>query len=238
MTEEPVGGRVFFSNVRRSLEEEDEIRLVSVGVDIGSSTSHLVFSRLVLERLDSAVERGARIHGIIRGVGTTADAFDIVAPRPHGRKALKAIQLALNDADVDVGQLQLVKAHATGTQVGDLAEAHCLAQLWNYSLENRPADGGRRPWLIAPKAALGHLISASAPVECILTLAALNDGRIPGQLNCDQPEPILPFALPSKAQPLLQVAKHPPLALVNSFGFGGKNVSLVLEGVAGPATSP
>src|ERR1700761_3690827 len=53
MTDEPIGGRVFFSNVRRSLEEEDEIRLVSVGVDIGSSTSHLVFSRLVLERLDN-----------------------------------------------------------------------------------------------------------------------------------------------------------------------------------------
>ena len=53
MSDEPVGGRVFFSNVRRSLEEEDEIRLVSVGVDIGSSTSHLVFSRLVLERLDN-----------------------------------------------------------------------------------------------------------------------------------------------------------------------------------------
>src|ERR1700704_6488150 len=53
MNDEPVGGRIFFSNVRRSLEEEDEIRLVSVGVDIGSSTSHLVFSRLVLERLDS-----------------------------------------------------------------------------------------------------------------------------------------------------------------------------------------
>jgi len=192
---------------------------------------------LVLERLDNAIGRGAHIHGFVRGIGTTADGFDIVAPRPNGRQAFKAMQLALSDAGVDVDQLQLVKAHATGTPVGDLAEARALARLWSSHEENTSTNSIRRPWLIAPKAALGHLISASGPLECLLTLAALSAGRIPRQLNCEHPEPILPFALPSTSQALMPLAGIPPLALVNSFGFGGKNVSLVLEGVGTQAPS-
>ena len=192
---------------------------------------------LVLERLDNALARGAHLHGFVRGIGTTADGFDIVSPRPHGRQAHKAMKLALADAAVDVDQLQLVKAHATGTPVGDLAEARALAQLWSTSAQNAATNLNRRPWLIAPKAGLGHLISASGPLECILTLAALNAERIPHQLNCEHPEPILPFALPSKSQTLMPIPGVAPLALVNSFGFGGKNVSLVIEGVGAQAPS-
>lgn len=193
---------------------------------------------LVLERLEDVLERGVPIHGLIRGIGTTVDGFDIVAPRPDGRQACLAMQRALSDAGIEAGQLQLVKAHATGTRLGDLAEAKALAELWSSYLRSAHAEERSGPLLIAPKAALGHLISASGPVECILSLAALAEARVPAQLNCHTPEPELPFVLPSQPQVLRPVPGMPPLALVNSFGFGGKNVSLVLEGAVAQAASP
>ncbi len=192
---------------------------------------------LVLERLDDAQARGAPIHGLVIGAASSADAFDIVAPRPDGSQALVAMQRALRDAGLKPHQLQLVKAHATGTQVGDRAEGQALADLWGESDSSTSSFTSPRPWLIAPKAVLGHLISASGPVECLLTLEALRRGTIPAQPNCDQPDPSLPFPLPRQPQSLSPQPGQPACALVNSFGFGGKNVSLVLQGWSEQAAS-
>jgi 3-oxoacyl-[acyl-carrier-protein] synthase II len=182
---------------------------------------------LVLERLDEAEARGANIRGLVLGAGSSADAHDIVAPRPDGRQAQAAMRRALDDAGVQPHDLQLVKAHATGTQRGDRAEAQALADLW--SGEPPPSAAGPT-WLIAPKAVLGHLISASGPVECILTLEALRRGEVPAQANCEQPEALLPLSIPLQTQALAPGYQGKARALVNSFGFGGKNVSLVLQG--------
>lgn len=184
---------------------------------------------LVLERLKEAQQRQATIHGVIAGVGSSADAHDIVSPRPDGAQALRAMQLALADAGLHACDLDLVKAHATGTLAGDAAEALALAGL----LAALPAD--QRPWALAPKAVLGHLISASGPVETLLALEVLNRGELPAQANCPNPDPLLPCPLPQRSQPL-----QPPrggiihTALLNSFGFGGRNVSLVLQGARKP----
>lgn len=185
---------------------------------------------LVLERLKEARQRQATIHGVIAGVGSSADAHDIVSPRQDGAQALRSMQRALADAGVHVGDLDLIKAHATGTVAGDAAEARALAGL----LAALPVD--QQPWALAPKAVLGHLISASGPVEALLALQALNRGELPAQANCPNPDPLLPCPLPQRSQRL-----QPPrggiihTALLNSFGFGGRNVSLVLQG-GGPGT--
>ncbi len=192
---------------------------------------------LVLERLADAEARGAPIHGLLLGAGSSADAYDIVAPRPDGAQALVAMRRALADAGLELSHLQLVKAHATGTQIGDLAEAQALADLWQGGASSAGPAGSPPPWLIAPKAVLGHLISASGPVECLLTLAALRRALIPAQPNCQQPESLLPLPLPRQPQPLEAAAGQPPRALLNSFGFGGKNVSLVVQGWP-PAPGP
>jgi len=183
---------------------------------------------LVLERLPDALARQATIHGVILGVGTSADAHDIVSPRADGAQALRAMELSLRDAGVPAEDLDLIKAHATGTVAGDAAEAMALAAL----LQEVPA--GDRPWALAPKAVLGHLISASGPVELVLTLHALNRAQLPAQANCPNPDPLLPCKLPLQPQHL-----PPPrggsahTALLNSFGFGGRNVSLVVQAAPG-----
>src|ERR1700761_1479770 len=109
MTDEPIGGRVFFSNVRRSLEEEDEIRLVSVGVDIGSSTSHLVFSRLVLERLDSRYIVSESEIGHESDVLLTPYADDMtIDAKTLGRFIDRQYEIAgLDPAAIDTGALIL-----------------------------------------------------------------------------------------------------------------------------------
>jgi 3-oxoacyl-[acyl-carrier-protein] synthase II len=179
---------------------------------------------LVLERLTDAKRRRAKIHGVLRGVGCTADAHDIVSPRPDGAQALEAMRRSLADAGLSVADLDLIKAHATGTRAGDAAEARALAGL----VGNLPEKS--RPWLMAPKAVLGHLISASGPVELLLVLEALNRGQLPAQANCPNPDPVIPCRLPRSVTTLSSPRSgHAYTALANSFGFGGRNISLVLD---------
>ena len=185
---------------------------------------------LVLERLEEARQRQATIHGVITGIGSSADASDIVRSRPDGIQALRSMQMALADAGLQAKDLDLIKAHATGTVAGDAAEATALAGL----LGALPAE--QQPWALAPKAVLGHLISASAPVEILLALEVLNRGELAAQANCPNPIPLLPCPLPKRPQPLDSPrtgSSH--TALCNSFGFGGRNVSLVLQGASAGA---
>jgi len=183
---------------------------------------------VVLERLHDAEQRGATIQGIIRGIGCTADAHDIVRPRADGLQASRAMAQALDDAGIGPEQLQLVKAHATGTLAGDLAEAEALNLIFG-ELSNRS-----RPWLIAPKAVMGHLISASGPVELLLALHSLQLQVIPAQANCPRPEPLLLLRIPQQQEPLLQHDNQRRAALINSIGFGGRNVCLVIEAAPPP----
>jgi len=183
---------------------------------------------VVLERLHDAEQRGATIQGIIRGIGCTADAHDIVRPRADGLQASRAMAQALDDAGIGPEQLQLVKAHATGTLAGDLAEAEALNLIFG-ELSNRS-----RPWLIAPKAVMGHLISASGPVELLLALHSLQLQVIPAQANCPRPEALLPLRIPQQQEPLLQHDNQRRAALINSIGFGGRNVCLVIEAAPPP----
>ena len=178
---------------------------------------------VVLEREDQARARGARVHGWLLGGGVSADAHSITTPLPQGLQAERAMRMALDQAALTAADVALVKGHATGTPLGDQVEAEALARLF------APLPAPRRPWLLAPKAQIGHLIGAAGAVEAIFTLLCLAEGRLPPQCNCPRPLPTLPLAFPRRpdGQALSDRAQ---VALANSFGFGGKNVALVLQG--------
>ena len=171
---------------------------------------------LVLEPLNTATSRGATIHGLLRGQGVSFDAHHITAPHPDGLQAERAMQLALSDAGISTDQVSFIKAHATGTPHGDPAEAKALSRLF----------GEHQPWVIAPKAQTGHLIGGAGALETVLTVLCLREGVLPPQQNCPNPDPALGLPLPRQVETL---GSGERFALANAFGFGGKNVALVLS---------
>jgi beta-ketoacyl ACP synthase len=167
---------------------------------------------LVVETEEHAKSRDAKILGRLMGAGITSDGYDGMAPDPSGEQAGRAIIRAIQLAGLSPADIDHVNAHATGTTVGDLAEAKAI----NNAL------GVHRPAVYAPKAALGHSVGAVGAVEAILTLAALRDGIIPPTLNLRNLDPQIDLDV---------VAGEPRpgdyrYAINNSFGFGGHNVAL------------
>ena len=171
---------------------------------------------LVLEPLGIAQSRGATIHGLLRGQGVSFDAHHITAPHPDGLQAERAMKLAINDAGISTDQVSFIKAHATGTPHGDPAEAKALSRLF----------GEYQPWVIAPKAQTGHLIGGAGALETVLSVLCLREGVLPPQQNCPNPDPSLRLPLPRQTEALVSSERF---ALANAFGFGGKNVALVLS---------
>jgi beta-ketoacyl ACP synthase len=167
---------------------------------------------LVIETEEHAKARGANILARIMGASITSDGYHIVAPDPNGEQAGHAMTRAIQLAGLTPKDIDHVNAHATGTSVGDVAEAHAI----NNAL------GGHQPAVYAPKAALGHSVGAVGAVESILTVLALRDGVVPPTLNLKNLDPEIDLDV---------VAGSPrpgnyQYAINNSFGFGGHNVAL------------
>ncbi|HXO50826.1 MAG TPA: 3-oxoacyl-ACP synthase KasB [Mycobacterium sp.] len=167
---------------------------------------------LVIETEEHAKARGANILARIMGASITSDGYHIVAPDPNGEQAGHAMTRAIELAGLTPKDIDHVNAHATGTSVGDVAEAHAI----NNAL------GGHKPAVYAPKAALGHSVGAVGAVESILTVLALRDGVVPPTLNLKNLDPEIDLDV---------VAGSPrpgnyQYAINNSFGFGGHNVAL------------
>jgi meromycolic acid 3-oxoacyl-[acyl-carrier protein] synthase II len=167
---------------------------------------------MVIETEKHAKARGANILGRLMGASITSDGYHIVAPDPEGTRAGYAMTRAVELAGLTVGDIDHVNAHATGTRIGDLAEAHAI----------RRAMGAHQPAVYAPKSALGHSVGAVGAVESILTMLALRDGVIPPTLNLHNIDPEIDLDV---------VAGDPRqgnynYAISNSFGFGGHNVAL------------
>jgi beta-ketoacyl ACP synthase len=167
---------------------------------------------LVIETEEHAKARGANILARIMGASITSDGYHIVAPDPNGEQAGHAITRAIQLAGLTPKDIDHVNAHATGTSVGDVAEAHAI----NNAL------GSHKPAVYAPKAALGHSVGAVGAVESILTVLALRDGVVPPTLNLKNLDPEIDLDV---------VAGSPrpgnyQYAINNSFGFGGHNVAL------------
>jgi beta-ketoacyl ACP synthase len=167
---------------------------------------------MIIETEEHAKARGANILARIMGAGITSDGYHIVAPDPNGEQAGHAMTRAIQLAGLQPSDIDHINAHATGTQVGDVAEAKAINN----------AVGTHRPAIYAPKSALGHSVGAVGAVESILTVLALRDGVLPATLNLRNLDPEIDLDV---------VAGEPrpgnyQYAINNSFGFGGHNVAI------------
>jgi 3-oxoacyl-[acyl-carrier-protein] synthase II len=181
---------------------------------------------MVLEEEGAARERGAKILGEVIGYGSTADAYHLTAPQPDGAPAARAIELALADAGVTPDEVAYVNAHGTSTQLNDSAETAALKRaLGEARAKQIPVS--------STKSSIGHLLGAAGAVEAVATIEALDSRVIPPTLGYEVPDPELDLDyVPGEARPLISANGGPPVAISNSFAFGGHNVSLILQGAA------
>ena len=177
---------------------------------------------LVLEEEDAAVARGARILGVLAGYGTTGDAHHLTAPDVAGIGGARAITLALKDAGRTPEDVDYVNAHGTSTPLNDRAETVALKLALGEYAQKIPVS--------STKSAIGHLLGAAGAVEAIATVLALRDRVAPPTLGWEEAEEGLDLDyVPGQARPLDIADAGPAVAISNSFGFGGHNVSLCLE---------
>lgn len=169
----------------------------------------------VLESLESARARGARILAEVAGYGSTCDARHIVMP--DSAQQVRAIQRALAMAGIGPEQVGYINAHGTGTDIADVVEAATLRAALGEAVDRIPVTN--------TKAQLGHLMGATAGVETVTSLLVLQHGLIPASQNLDEPDPRCPLRF-VRGEPL---AAHPEYVLKNSFAFGGTNCALVLR---------
>jgi 3-oxoacyl-[acyl-carrier-protein] synthase II len=173
----------------------------------------------VLERARSARQRRARVFGELAGFGASSDAFHMVIPSPDPGPAAAAMRQALNDARLEPSSVDYVNAHATGTPVGDAAEARILNSVFEEHTASLPVS--------STKSMTGHLLTAAAAVEALACLAAMERATIPPTINLDDPDPECKLChVPNTA-----MSKTVRVALSNSFGFGGSNTCLALRAV-------
>ncbi|MEI7780833.1 MAG: beta-ketoacyl-[acyl-carrier-protein] synthase family protein [Planctomycetota bacterium] len=171
---------------------------------------------VVLEELEHAKKRGAKIHGELLGYGSTADAYRITDTHPEGRGASSCIKLALADAGLGVNDIHYINAHGTSTSVNDRVETLAIKNVFGEQAYKIPVS--------STKSMMGHLIAAAGATEMIVCLLAIRDGMLPPTINYEHPDPDCDLDyVPNKAR-----AGRCDQALSNSFGFGGQNISLIV----------
>jgi 3-oxoacyl-[acyl-carrier-protein] synthase II len=181
---------------------------------------------VVLEEEQAARERGATILGEVIGYGSTADAFHLTAPQPDGKPAARAIELALQDAGVTPDEVAYVNAHGTSTQLNDAAETAAIKRALGE-------ERARKIPVSSTKSSIGHLLGAAGAVEAVATIEALDTRVIPPTLGYEVPDPELDLDyVPGEARPLISANGGAPVAISNSFAFGGHNVALILQGAS------
>jgi 3-oxoacyl-[acyl-carrier-protein] synthase II len=177
---------------------------------------------LLLENAEMARDRGARILGRLRGVGTSSDAYHLTAPDPSAAAATQAVATALADASIIPEDVDYVNAHGTGTPLNDRAETDALKAALGSCAQRVPVS--------STKSAVGHSLGASGAVEAVATLLALRARVAPPTLGYEVPDEGLDLDYASDAPHPLPNGGAPLIGLSNSFGFGGHNIVLVMEG--------
>jgi 3-oxoacyl-[acyl-carrier-protein] synthase II len=172
---------------------------------------------LILEELEGAKARGAKIYGEIAGYGSTADAYHLTAPRPDGGGASQAMRLALEQGRVGPAEIGYINAHATSTPMGDEFEVMAMRDVFRDRLDATPVS--------STKSMTGHMLGAAGAIEAIFCLLAMRDGMLPPTINQERLDPKCAIdVIPNVARPA-----QPEFSLSNSFGFGGHNVSLLFR---------
>jgi 3-oxoacyl-[acyl-carrier-protein] synthase II len=178
---------------------------------------------LVLEEEEAARARGANIIGEIAGYGSTSDAGHLTAPDPTGRPAATALTFAMQDAGVTPGDISYVNAHGTSTDLNDASETLALKLALGEYAYKIPIS--------STKSTIGHLLGAAGAVEAIATVQALNARVVPPTLGLEIPGEGLDLDyVPGQAREMVTVGDGAPVALSNSFAFGGHNVGLIIRG--------
>ena len=169
---------------------------------------------VVLEELQHALKRGAKIYGEIKAVGMSADAYHMVAPHPEGRGAEIAMRKALEQGGVTTDQIDYINAHGTSTHLGDISEVMAVKRLFGEDT---------KVMLCSTKSMTGHTLGAAGAIELIATLLAMNNSLVPPTINQEEPDPeCLVDCVPNVAR-----KAEIKYALSNSFGFGGHNASVL-----------
>ncbi len=172
---------------------------------------------VVLESLDSALARGAKILGVLEGCGEMADAFHRTRSSPDGKPIIGCIRNALGDAGLEPEEIDYINPHGTGTPENDKMECLGVTAVFGERANKIPMSSN--------KSMIGHTLSAAGTVEAVFTLMTLRSGRIPPTINYNVPDPAIPLdVVPNVARDVAQL-RH---AVSSSFGFGGQNVSLVI----------
>ena len=170
---------------------------------------------LVLEELEFAKKRGANIWGEIIGYGSTADAYRITDIHPEGRGAIGCMRGALSNAGLDPAQIDYVNAHGTSTTVNDKVESLACREVFGENAMKTPIS--------STKSMMGHLIAAAGATELIVCLSAMRDNVLPPTMNYENPDPLCDLDyIPNQAR-----EADCNIALNNSFGFGGQNITLI-----------
>ena len=172
---------------------------------------------LILESLDSALERGATIYAEIVGYGASGDAYHITAPAPEGEGAVRAMRQAIEDAGLQAEDIDYVNAHGTSTELNDKFETAALKQLLG--------DHAYQTAISSTKSMTGHMLGAAGAVEAIICVKAIQDGVIPPTINQTENDPLCDLDY----VPNVKREKKVRAALSNSLGFGGHNAALVFK---------
>jgi len=170
---------------------------------------------IVIEELEHARARGARIYCELVGYGNTADAFHLTAPAPEGEGAARCMRMALRSAGLRPEQIQYINAHGTSTPQGDICETQAIKAVFG--------DHARKIAVNSTKGATGHMLGAAGAVEMAICAKAIQTNRIPPTINYQHPDPLCDLDyVPGTAREIPVNA-----AINNSFGFGGHNASMV-----------
>jgi 3-oxoacyl-[acyl-carrier-protein] synthase II len=172
---------------------------------------------VVLEEMDFALQRGARIHAEVIGYGASCDAYHITSPAPNGEGAARCMKMAIRDAAIDPNSLGYINAHGTSTKYGDELESIAIKTVFGEAAYTIPIS--------STKSMTGHLLGAAGGVEAIVSVLALERGILPPTINLDNPDPECDLDYIPHTARKVQVE----VVMSNSFGFGGTNACLVFR---------
>lgn len=172
---------------------------------------------MILESLETALERGAHIYGEIVGYGATGDAYHITAPAEHGEGAARAMQMALDDAGLSPNQVDYINAHGTSTALNDKFETEAIKTVLG--------DYSKHVAVSSTKSMTGHLLGAAGGIEALISIKSITDSIVPATINYENPDPDCDLDyVPNEAR-----KQNVDVVMSNSLGFGGHNVALVFK---------
>ncbi|MDP2969883.1 MAG: beta-ketoacyl-ACP synthase II, partial [Deltaproteobacteria bacterium] len=176
---------------------------------------------VILEELEFAQRRNAKIYAELIGYGYTGDAYHITAPSPDGDGAIRCMRMAIKDAGLKTEDIDYINAHGTSTQLNDLTETIAIKKVFG--------DHAKRIPISATKSMTGHLLGAAGSTEAIFTILALRDGILPPTINYEEPDPECDLDyVPNVAR-----RQHLNMGMSNAFGFGGTNATLIFKKFTG-----